>query len=128
MYGGNDGSVTTFAVVAGATGAGLNSQVIIIPGFANLLADGFAMGVGSYLSHKSEQQNYQKHKQIEYWEVDNMPDKERDEIRDIYRNKGFDGELLEQIVATITADRDRWVDVMMKELVLGQPEMASWNV
>lgn len=115
VYGGIDGSVTTFAVVAGATGAGLSSQVIIILGFANLLADGFAMGVGSYLSHKSEQQNYEKHKQIEYWEVDNLPDKERDEIRDIYRNKGFEGELLEQIVATITADRDRWVDVMMKE-------------
>jgi len=115
VYGGIDGSVTTFAVVAGATGAGLNSQVIIILGFANLLADGFAMGVGSYLSHKSEQQNYLKHKQIEYWEVDNMPDKERDEIRDIYRSKGFEGELLEQIVTTITADRDRWVDVMMKE-------------
>jgi VIT1/CCC1 family predicted Fe2+/Mn2+ transporter len=73
------------------------------------------MGVGSYLSHKSEQQNYEKHKQIEYWEVDNLPDKERDEIREIYRNKGFEGELLEQIVTTITADKDRWVDVMMKE-------------
>jgi len=115
VYGGIDGSVTTFAVVAGATGAGLSSQVIIILGFANLLADGFAMGVGSYLSHKSEQQNYEKHKQIEYWEVDNLPDKERDEIREIYRNKGFEGELLEQIVTTITADKDRWVDVMMKE-------------
>jgi len=115
VYGGIDGSVTTFAVVAGATGAGLSSQVIIILGFANLLADGFAMGVGSYLSNKSEQQNYHKHKQIEYWEVDNLPDKERDEVRDIYRAKGFEGELLEQIVATITADRDRWVDVMMKE-------------
>lgn len=115
VYGGIDGSVTTFAVVAGATGAGLNSQVIIILGFANLLADGFAMGVGSYLSNKSEQQNYHKHRQIEYWEIDNMPDIEREEIRDIYRRKGFEGDLLEQIVTTITADRDRWVDVMMKE-------------
>ncbi|HCQ16691.1 MAG TPA: hypothetical protein DIU20_10530, partial [Cryomorphaceae bacterium] len=54
VYGGIDGSVTTFAVVAGAAGAHLDSAVVIILGFANLLADGFAMSVGSYLSTKSE--------------------------------------------------------------------------
>ena len=67
VYGGIDGSVTTFAVVAGSAGAGLDSSVIIILGFANLLADGFAMSVGSYLSNKSEKENYEKHRQIEYW-------------------------------------------------------------
>lgn len=115
VYGGIDGSVTTFAVVAGSAGAGLDSSVIIILGFANLLADGFAMSVGSYLSRKSEKQNYDKHQRIEYWEVDNLPEKERDEIREIYEAKGFEGELLKQIVDVITADKDRWVDVMMKE-------------
>jgi VIT1/CCC1 family predicted Fe2+/Mn2+ transporter len=115
VYGGIDGSVTTFAVVAGSAGAGLESSVVIILGFANLLADGFAMSVGSYLSTKSEKENYNKHKAVEYWEVDNLPEKERQEIRDIYRAKGFEGALLEQIVAKITEDRDRWVDVMMKE-------------
>ena len=115
VYGAIDGSVTTFAVVAGAAGAGLSSSVVVILGFANLLADGFAMSVGSYLSTKSENDNYEKHKKIEYWEVENLPEKEREEIRDIYRAKGFEGELLEQIVAKITEDKDRWVDVMMKE-------------
>ncbi len=115
VYGGIDGCVTTFAVVAGAVGAGLDSAIIIILGFANLLADGFAMSVGAYLSSKSEQDNYEKHKQVEYWEVDNLPDVEREEIREIYAAKGFEGELLEQVVAVITEDRDRWVDVMMKE-------------
>jgi VIT1/CCC1 family predicted Fe2+/Mn2+ transporter len=115
VYGGIDGSVTTFAVVAGAAGAGLSSQVVIILGFANLLADGFAMGIGAYLSKKSEQDNYDKHKKVEYWEVDHLPEKEKEEIRDIYRQKGFEGELLEKVVETITADKDRWVDVMMKE-------------
>lgn len=115
VYGGIDGSVTTFAVVAGSAGAGLESSVVIILGFANLLADGFAMSVGSYLSTKSEQENYDKHKAVEYWEVDNLPEKERDEIREIYAAKGFEGELLEQVVAKITEDKDRWVDVMMKE-------------
>lgn len=115
VYGGIDGSVTTFAVVAGSVGAGLDSAIIIILGFANLLADGFAMSVGAYLSKKSEQQNYEKHKKVEYWEVENLPETEREEVRDIYRQKGFEGELLEQVVDVITANKDRWVDVMMKE-------------
>lgn len=115
VYGGIDGSVTTFAVVAGSAGAGLDSKVVIILGFANLIADGFAMSVGSYLSTKSEQENYDKHKKIEYWEVDHLPEKEEEEIREIYQAKGFEGPLLEQVVAKITADKDRWVDVMMKE-------------
>ena len=92
VYGGIDGSVTTFAVVAGSAGAGLPGSVIIILGFANLIADGFSMSVGSYLSKKSEMQNYEKHKKIEYWEVENIPEKEKEEIREIYREKGFEGE------------------------------------
>ena len=115
VYGGIDGSVTTFAVVAGSAGAQLESSVVIILCFANLIADGFAMSVGSYLSTKSEKQKYQKHKNIEYWEVDNLPEAEREEIREIYAAKGFEGELLEKVVDQITADKDRWVDVMMKE-------------
>ena len=115
VYGGIDGSVTTFAVVAGAVGASLDSSVILILGFANLLADGFSMSVGAYLSAKSQHDNFEKHKRIEYWEVDHIPETEREEIREIYRSKGFQGELLEQVVSVITADRDRWVDVMMKE-------------
>ncbi len=115
VYGGIDGSVTTFAVVAGSAGAGLDSKVVIILGFANLIADGFAMSVGSYLSTKSEQENYNKHKKIEYWEVDHLPEKEVEEVREIYQAKGFEGELLDQVVAKITEDKDRWVDVMMKE-------------
>ena len=115
VYGGIDGSVTTFAVVAGSAGAALDSSVVIILGFANLIADGFAMSVGSYLSTKSEKENYNKHKEIEYWEVDHLPEKEREEIREIYEAKGFKGELLERVVDTITEDKDRWVDVMMKE-------------
>ncbi len=115
VYGGIDGCVTTFAVVAGAVGANLESSIIIILGFANLFADGFAMSIGAYLSTKSEKDNYNKHKQVEYWEVDNLPEIEREEIREIYQKKGFSGQLLEDIIQTITSDKDRWVDVMMKE-------------
>jgi VIT1/CCC1 family predicted Fe2+/Mn2+ transporter len=115
VYGGIDGAVTTFAVVAGAVGANLDASIIIILGFANLLADGFSMSVGAYLSAKSENENYQKHRSIEYWEVDNIPDKEREEIVDIYKAKGFEGDLLQKVVDVIVSDRDRWVDEMMKD-------------
>ena len=61
VYGGIDGAVTTFAVVAGGFGANLDTGIIIILGLANLLADGFSMSVGAYLSAKSENENYKKH-------------------------------------------------------------------
>jgi VIT1/CCC1 family predicted Fe2+/Mn2+ transporter len=115
VYGGIDGCVTTFAVVAGAAGASLGSDVILILGFANLFADGFAMSVGSYLSAKAERENYEKHKRREYWEIENWREKEVEEVREIYEAKGFKGELLNQVVEVIIADKDRWVDVMMKE-------------
>ena len=129
VYGGIDGCVTTFAVVAGAVGAGLDSAIIIILGFANLLADGFAMSVGAYLSSKSEIDNYKKHKQVEYWEVDNLPEAETEEVRDIFRAKGFEGELLEKVVEVITADKDRWVDTMMKEeLNMSEEEKSPFKM
>jgi len=125
VYGGMDGSVTTFAVVAGAEGAHLGSSVVIILGFANLLADGFAMSVGSYLSSKSDHDNYIRHRNTEYWEVDHLPEVEKEEIREIYREKGFEGELLEEVVRVITSDKDRWVNVMMKEELEMIPETKS---
>jgi VIT1/CCC1 family predicted Fe2+/Mn2+ transporter len=125
VYGGIDGSVTTFAVVAGSAGANLDSSIIIILGFANLIADGFSMSVGSYLSNKSEIENFEKHEQIEYWEIDNIPESEREEIRQIYREKGFTGDLLEEVVSVITSDKDRWVDVMMKEELGMMPQSKS---
>lgn len=115
VYGGIDGSVTTFAVVSAAAGAGLSTAVVLILGLANMIADGFAMSVGAYLSKKTERDNYRKHREIEAWEVDHLPEKERDEIREIYSAKGLEGELLERVVDTITADKERWIDVMMKE-------------
>lgn len=115
VYGGIDGAITTFAVVAGATGAGLESSIVVILGFANLIADGFSMSVGNYFSSKAEKDNYKKHKALEYWEIENLREREIEEIRDIYERKGFKGELLDQVVAVIISDKEVWVDTMMKE-------------
>ncbi len=115
VYGGIDGSITTFAVVAGASGADLSAGIVIILGFANLIADGFSMSIGNYLATRSEQESYHKHERQERWEIEHKPEEEIEEIREIYRNKGFEGKLLEEVVSVITANQDRWVDTMMKE-------------
>lgn len=115
VYGGIDGAVTTFAVVAGGFGANLEPGILIILGFANLLADGFSMSVGAYLSAKSEKDNFDKHEKIEYWEIENLPEIEREEIADIYREKGFKGEFLDKIVDHICSDKELWVAEMMKD-------------
>lgn len=125
VYGGIDGAVTTFAVVAGAVGANLDAGVIIILGFANLFADGFSMSVGAYLSAKSEIEHYKKHRKIEYKEIETMPEMERKEVEDIYRAKGFEGELLKQVVDVIVSDKDRWVDEMMKNELEMIPDSKS---
>jgi VIT1/CCC1 family predicted Fe2+/Mn2+ transporter len=125
VYGGIDGCVTTFAVVAGAVGANLDTTIIIILGFANLIADGFAMSVGAYLSSQSEKKLYIKHRKAEYWEVQNAPEDGKNEIREIYAKKGFEGKLLDDVVNVICADEHRWVDEMMKSELEMQEETKS---
>ncbi len=115
VYGGIDGAITTFAVVAGSEGASLGITVVIILGLANLIADGFSMSVGNFFSTKAERDTFEKHKATEYWEIENLRDREVEEIREIYAAKGFKGDLLEQVVEVITSDKDVWVDTMMKE-------------
>ncbi len=115
VLGATDGIITTFAIVAGATGASLSPGVVLIMGFANLLADGFSMAASNYLGAKSQQECWLEERAREHWEIEQFPHGERDEIRHIYREKGFEGKILENIVETITTDRERWVKEMMRE-------------
>ena len=125
VYGGIDGAVTTFAVVAGSAGASLDITVILILGFANLLADGFSMSVGAYLSSKSERESYDKQYRQTARRVAAQPEQERQDLRRIYRDKGFEGDLLEQVVDVIAQDRDRWVEVVMTEDLEMIPDSKS---
>ncbi|HEY8110335.1 MAG TPA: VIT1/CCC1 transporter family protein [Candidatus Nitrosotenuis sp.] len=115
VYGSIDGSVTTFAIVAGAIGASLSPMVILILGFANLFADGFSMAIGNYQASKARMEFIQKERKREEWEIDNMAESEKQEIRDIYAKKGFTSDLLDEIVRVITARKKVWIDTMMKE-------------
>jgi VIT1/CCC1 family predicted Fe2+/Mn2+ transporter len=115
VYGALDGTVTTFVVVAGATGATLSLGVILILGFANLIGDGISMAMGNYLGTKSEQDFHRKERERESWEVEHVPEGEREEVRAIYMRKGFRPPLLEQVVRHITKSKKLWVDTMMVE-------------
>ena len=115
VLGAIDGTVTTFAVVAGAMGAGFSGVVVIILGFANLLADGFSMAVSNYLSTQSQQQRVAQTRRWEERHIQEIPAGEREEIAQIFARKGFAGDVLDRIVETITADRRLWVDTMLTE-------------
>ena len=115
VYGAIDGSVTTFAVVSGVAGASLSTNIVIILGIANLIADGFSMAIGNYLSSKSNIEFIQKERKREEWEIENYPEGEIAEIREIFRKKGFKGKDLEKAVKTITSNKKVWVDTMMAD-------------
>ena len=115
VFGGIDGAVTTFAVVAGVTGASLSPAIVLILGFANLFADGFSMAVGNYLSTKSRKEFAEKIRKSEEHSVHTTPEEEREEIREIMSGKGFSGRQLTEAVDIITADKEVWVDMMMKD-------------
>lgn len=115
VYGAIDGTVTTFAVVAGVTGAGLRSAIVVILGVANLLADGFSMAVSNFLATKAEQQSLARARREEERHIHEHPEGEREEIRQIFAGKGFAGKQLEHVVEVITSDREQWVDMMLTE-------------
>ena len=87
VYGALDGIITTFAVVSGVQGAQMNNSIVLIMGFANLIADGISMGVGNYLSSKSELEYIKKEREREEWEIEHYPEGEKEEIRYIFKKK-----------------------------------------
>lgn len=128
VYGGMDGAVTTFAVVAGATGAMLAPGIVIILGFANLIADGFSMATGNYISEKTQMDFIRRERAREEWEIEQVPMGERHEIEEIFRKRGLKGKRLHQITDIITSDKDLWVDTMLTyELGLNVTDTNPWK-
>lgn len=115
IYGGIDGLVTTFAIVAGAAGADMSSRVVLILGLAKLFADALSMAAANYSGTKAEHEEYQKIREMEERHVALYPEGEREEVRQIFESKGFEGHDLERVVNIITEEQHRWIDTMMAE-------------
>jgi VIT1/CCC1 family predicted Fe2+/Mn2+ transporter len=115
IYGGIDGSVTTFAVVTGVSGAALSTRIILILGIANLLADGFSMAASNYLGTRTERQEAEALWVREQRHIDTDAAGEREEVRQIFAAKGFAGEDLERAVGIVTSNDERWIELMLAE-------------
>lgn len=115
VFGFNDGLVSTLAVTAGLTGGLAEQKTVLLAALVTLFPGAFSMGLGTYLGSKSEKEHYEKERKREMYEMEHMPEVERQEIRDIYSAKGFKGKLLDEIVAHITGNDELWLSTMMRE-------------
>ena len=123
VIGMSDGLTVPFALAAGLSGAVNDSHIIVIAGIAEIAAGSIAMGLGGYLSGKTEQDHYVNEEKREYYEVENLRERELEETKEFFANIGLSKELQEKATAEISQDKKRWVDFMMLyELGLEKPD------
>jgi VIT1/CCC1 family predicted Fe2+/Mn2+ transporter len=123
VIGMSDGLTVPFALAAGLSGAVDTTNIIIIAGIAEVAAGSIAMGLGGYLSGKTEQDHYKNELKREYDEVERVPEKEKEEVKEFFQNIGFSNELQTLAVEEISKDKDKWVEFMMQyELGLDKPD------
>ena len=115
VYGGIDGVVTTFAVIAGVIGAQLSPLIVMVIGLASLFSDGFSMAAGCYSATKTDEDNYKRLHDFELQSIQSHPEGEIEEIRQIFKSKGFEGEALETAVNTIIENNTAWIGMMLVE-------------
>ncbi|HEX6655843.1 MAG TPA: VIT1/CCC1 transporter family protein [Candidatus Limnocylindria bacterium] len=121
ILGGQDGLVNILGIILGVLAGGGSTAVLLAAGFAAAITESISMGAVGYTSAISERDYYDAERAREKAEIASIPEAERQEIRDIYAAKGFEGELLERVVDTITAKRDVWLATMMDEELHLQP-------
>jgi len=115
ILGGQDGLVNVLGVTLGVAAATADSWVVIVAGLAATFAESVSMAAVAYTSTLADADYYESEREREYRHIQEVPNLEQEEIREIYAKKGFRGELLDRIVATVTNNKDVWVAVMMAE-------------
>jgi vacuolar iron transporter family protein len=115
ILGGQDGLVNILGIILGVVAGGGNRTVLLSAGFAAAITESISMGAVGYTSTVADRDYYLAQKTIEDTALRDDPDMECGEITDLYRSKGFSGELLDQVVSTITANREKWLDTIMEE-------------
>jgi len=115
VFGFNDGVIATFAIVSGMMGAMLSNFVIVLAGLAEVIGGAVSMGLGAYISTKSQVEFYKSEIERERNEIEAMPEREKEELREAYRLKGFRGELLDKIVEEVSSNKQLWLKVMLED-------------
>ncbi|MBD3665415.1 VIT1/CCC1 transporter family protein [Sulfitobacter aestuariivivens] len=115
IYGGIDGAVTTFAIVAGVEGAGLSHSIIVALGLANILADGFSMAASNFSGTKAELDDRKRIIQIEEAHIAHYPEGEREELRQILALRGLSGTVLDQATNAIAQSKEKWIGLMLTD-------------
>lgn len=121
ILGGQDGLVNVLGVILGVAAATSSSQIVIVAGLAATFAESISMAAVAYTSKLAEADYYQSELEREKWEIDHIPEGEREEIKALYENYGFKGKVLDEIVDKITADKKVWLQVMMEQELKLEP-------
>ncbi len=131
ILGGQDGVVNVLGIVLGVATATGSTYIVLLAGMAATFAESISMAAVAYTSTRAEIEHYEAEVRRELKEIDEIPDRERKEIEDIYRGKGFSGKLLAQVVDKICSSRKVWLRTMMRdELGLENPSegmSAFWQ-
>jgi len=118
-----DGLTVPFALAAGLAAAVSSTKIIVTAGLAEIVAGAIAMGLGGYLAARTDAEHYGSERARENWEIDNLRDKEVQEVTEIFQGYGLKGNELDTVVAAVASDRQRWLDFMMRfELGLEKPD------
>ena len=124
VIGMSDGLTVPFALAAGLMGANTGNGIIVTAGLAEIVDGSIAMGLGGYLAGKTEIDHYDSELKREYYEVDVFPEKEKQEVREVFEGYGLSEHSQELIVEELSKDRDKWVNFMMRyELGLEKPDI-----
>ncbi len=123
VFGANDGVVTAIGFMVGIAGASTEQSLIVLAGILTIVAGSASMALGNYLAVKSEREYYDAMEKVERWEIENKPEDEEREVREIYSKMGFDKEAVDRLTKEIVADKELWLETMMRyELGLTRQE------
>jgi VIT1/CCC1 family predicted Fe2+/Mn2+ transporter len=115
VFGFGDGVNTSLGIVAGVGAAEISAGIVILAALVGMFTGAKAMAVQNYLAVKSQREILESEIERELYEIEHLPDRERQEIEEIYKAKGFEGEELQKVVNKITSDKDVWLKTMLTE-------------
>ncbi len=123
VIGMSDGLTVPFALAAGISGAGAATKIVVLAGLAEIAAGSIAMGLGGYLAARTDAEHYSTEQARENWEIDHLPEREKDEVAEVFSGYGMDDTQVSLIVESMSKRRDLWLDFMMRfELGLEPPD------